>query len=79
MIAVLTTLCMLLLIAVGFALTHIKLINKELDEISKEQSRQNADIRNLMIAHITLVDAIKRASETNLNETSFSKKIIGEA
>ena len=39
---------------------HIKLINKELDKISEEQSLQNEDIRNVMNAHINLVNALTK-------------------
>ena len=41
------------------AIIHIKKIQTELKEISEEQSRQNEDIKNLMIAHYELVQVLK--------------------
>ena len=46
----------------AYFLIHIKKINAELDEIAEEQSRQNEDIRNLMIAHYQLVQTLKDAA-----------------
>jgi hypothetical protein len=80
MIILLTTLCILLLIAVAFCLSHIKLINKELEEISKEQISQNEDIRNLITSYFNLIkvitDAAKKEEETK--KPSFFN-IKGEA
>jgi hypothetical protein len=59
---------------------HINKINNELNAISEEQSRQNEDIRNLMIAHMGLVQALKEASEIEqLNKVYNYSKIKGEA
>ena len=80
MILVLTTLCILLLIAVVFCLSHIKLINKELEEISKEQTSQNKDIRDLITSYLNLIKAITDASklEEETKRPSFYT-IKGEA
>lgn len=60
MIILLTTLYVLLIIGLAYCMLHIKLINKELDKISEEQSLQNEDIRNVMNAHINLVNALTK-------------------
>jgi hypothetical protein len=59
---------------------HILKIQKELNSISEEQSRQNEDIRNLIVAHMTLVQALKDASEVEqINKFYNSGNIVGEA
>jgi hypothetical protein len=45
------------------AIIHIRKIQTALEEISEEQSRQNEDIRNLMIAHYQIIQALKQANE----------------
>ena len=44
------------------AIIHIRKIQTELEEISEEQSRQNEDIKNLMIGYYQLSQAIKDAA-----------------
>ena len=64
-------------------ISHIAKINKELDEISEEQSHQNEDIRNLMIAHMTLVNVLKEAAELSNADLLIKKhsynNVKGEA
>jgi hypothetical protein len=57
------------------------MINKELSSISEEQSRQNEDIRNLMVSHMTLIQALKEAAEAEQKKLRFYNfnKIKGEA
>ena len=50
-------------IALVMCCIHIYKINVELNKISEEQSRQNEDIRNLMVAHMSLLNAIRAAAE----------------
>jgi hypothetical protein len=55
-------------------------IQKELNSISEEQSRQNEDIRNLMVAHMTLVQVLKEASEVEqINKVYNYNNVKGEA
>ena len=83
MIIAITILFVLLVITILFVIAgiiHILKIQKELNSISEEQSRQNEDIRNLMIAHMTLVQALKDAAEIEqLNKVYNYNKIKGEA
>ena len=83
MIIAITILSTLLAIVTSLAIycvIHINKINNELKAISEEQSRQNEDIRNLMIAHMGLVQALKEASEIEqLNKLYNHNKIKGEA
>jgi len=59
---------------------HIRKIQKELEEISLEQVRQNEDIKNLMIAYVQLISDIKEAANMSRNiERSGWKKPMGEA
>jgi hypothetical protein len=44
------------------AIIHIRKIQTALEEISEEQSRQNEDIKNLMIGYYQLSQAIKDAA-----------------
>jgi hypothetical protein len=46
-----------------YCFTKIFLIKKELEIIKQTQIYQNNDIRNIMISHIELVQALKNASE----------------
>jgi hypothetical protein len=78
MIVVLTAVSVLLILLFFYINYHITLINRELDSISKDQSRQNKDIRNLMIAYVTLTEAIKKASEPEV-KPDFWIKTMGEA
>jgi hypothetical protein len=62
------------------AIIHIKKIQTELKEISEEQSQQNEDIKNLMIAHVQLVNAIQEAAKFIKEEKNVGwKKPMGEA
>ena len=83
MIIVITILSTLLVIVTSFTIycvIHISKINNKLNVISKEQSHQNEDIRNIMVAHMTLVQALKEASEIKqLNKLYNYNKIKGEA
>ena len=66
MIIAITILSVLLVITILFVIAciiHILKIQKELNSISEEQSRQNEDIRNLMIAHYQIIQALKQANE----------------
>ena len=59
---------------------HIRKIQKELEEISLEQVRQNEDIKNLMMAYVQLISDIKEAADMSRNiERSGWKKPMGEA
>ena len=77
-IAIITTLSIILLLVLIFVSRYITLINREFNSISEEQSRQNEDIRNLMIAYVTLTEAIKKASEPEV-KPDFWIKTMGEA
>jgi hypothetical protein len=62
------------------AIIHIRKIQTELEEISEEQSQQNEDIKNLMIAHVQLVNAIQEAAKFIKEEKNVGwKKPMGEA
>jgi cell division protein FtsL len=79
-ITILSTLLLIALIFIAYCFLHIYKTNQELKSISEEQSRQNEDIRNLMIAHMTLVQALKEASEIEqINKLYNHSKIKGEA
>ncbi len=60
-------------IALAMCCIHIYKINVELNKISEEQSRQNEDIRNLMVAHMSLLNAIRAAAE--MEQTKDEMKI----
>lgn len=83
MVAALITISIVLFLAVLFLLgcvIHIMKIQKELEELDSEQGRQNEDIKNLMIAHIQLINAIQEAASISKNvESSGWKKPMGEA
>ena len=83
MVAALITISIVLFLAVLFLLgcvIHIMKIQKELEELDSEQGRQNKDIKNLMIAHIQLINAIQEAASISKNvESSGWKKPMGEA
>jgi ABC-type uncharacterized transport system fused permease/ATPase subunit len=83
MIIAITILSVLLVITILFVIAciaHILKIQKELESISKEQSLQNTDIRNLMVSHMSLIQALKEASEIEqINKTYNYNKIKGEA
>jgi hypothetical protein len=84
MIIAVTILSVLLFITLLISLScaiHIFKLNKERDLISEEQSRQNEDIRNIMVSHMTLVQALKEAAETEQKISGFYNysKIKGEA
>jgi ABC-type uncharacterized transport system fused permease/ATPase subunit len=83
MIIAVTILSVLLVITILFVMAcimHILKIQKELNSISEEQSRQNEDIRNLMVAHMTLVQVLKDAAEAEqMVKVYNSSKIKGEA
>ena len=83
MIIVISILSVLLFLTILFVIAcvaHILKIQKELTSISDEQSRQNEDIRNLIIAHLNLVQALKDAAEVSkINKTHNYNNKIGEA
>jgi hypothetical protein len=83
MIIAITILSVLLVVTMLFVtagIMHVLKIQKELNSISEEQSRQNEDIRNLMIAHMTLVQALKDASETEQMINTYNyNNVKGEA
>lgn len=83
MVIAITIISVLLFVTIAFMIScivHVLKIQKELKSISEEQSRQNEDIRNLMIAHMTLVQALKEASEIEqINKLYNHSKIKGEA
>ena len=60
-------------IALVMCCIHIYKINIELNKVSEEQSRQNEDIRNLMIAHMSLLNAIRAAAD--MEQTKDEMKI----
>jgi hypothetical protein len=83
MVAALFSVGLVLLAALLFLVSsvlHIRKIQKELEEISLEQVRQNEDIKNLMMAYVQLISDIKEAVEVSRNiEKSGWKKPMGEA
>ena len=84
MIIAVTILSVLLVITILFVIAcimHILKIQKELNSISEEQSRQNEDIRNIMVSHMTLVQALKEAAEAEQKNSGFYNynNIKGEA
>ena len=83
MAAALFSVSLVLLAALLFLVSsvlHIRKIQKELEEISLEQVRQNEDIKNLMMAYVQLISDIKEAVEVSRNiEKSGWKKPMGEA
>lgn len=83
MIIAITILSVLLVVTILFVIagiTHILKIQKELNSISEEQSRQNEDIKNIMVAHMTLVQALKEAAELEqINKLYNYNNIKGEA
>lgn len=79
-ITILTVLLVITILFVIACIVHILKIQKELTSISDEQSRQNEDIRNIMVAHLTLVQALKDAAEVNnINKKYNYNNKIGEA
>jgi hypothetical protein len=83
MAAALFSVSLVLLAALLFLVSsvlHIRKIQKELEEISLEQVRQNEDIKNLMVAYVQLISDIKEAADMSRNiEKSGWKKPMGEA
>jgi len=79
-VTILSVLLFITLITCLACVAHILKIQKELNSISEEQSRQNEDIRNVMIAHMTLVQVLKDAAEAEqMVKVYNSSKIKGEA
>ena len=79
-VTILSVLLFITLITCLACVAHILKIQKELNSISEEQSRQNEDIRNLMIAHMTLVQALKEAAEVEqINKLYNYNNVKGEA
>jgi hypothetical protein len=79
MVAALITISIVLFLAVLFLLgcvIHIIKIQKELEELDSEQGRQNEDIKNLMIAHIQLVNAITEATKNIKEPESIGLSLI---
>jgi hypothetical protein len=83
MVAALFSVSLVLLVVILFLVSsvlHIRKIQKELEEISLEQVRQNEDIKNLMMAYVQLISDIKEAADMSRNiERSGWKKPMGEA
>jgi ABC-type uncharacterized transport system fused permease/ATPase subunit len=83
MVITITIISVLLFVTILFVLAcivHILKIQKELKSISEEQSRQNEDIRNLMVAYMSVIQAFKEASEIEqINKLYNHSKIKGEA
>jgi len=83
MIIAITILSVLLIVTILFVtacIMHVLKIQKELNSISEEQSRQNEDIRNVMIAHMTLVQTLKEAAEVEqINKLYNYNNVKGEA
>jgi ABC-type bacteriocin/lantibiotic exporter with double-glycine peptidase domain len=83
MVIAITILSVLLVVTMLFVtayIMHILKIQKELNSISEEQSRQNEDIRNLMVAPMTLVQVLKEASEVEqINKVYNYNNVKGEA
>ena len=79
-ITILSVLLVVTMLFVTACIIHILKIQKELDLISHEQSRQNEDIRNVMIAHMTLVQTLKEAAEVEqINKLYNYNNVKGEA
>jgi ABC-type bacteriocin/lantibiotic exporter with double-glycine peptidase domain len=79
-ITILSTLLLVALAFIAYCFIHINKINQELNSITEEQLRQNEDIRNIMIAHMTLVQALKEAAEVEqINKLYNYNNIKGEA
>lgn len=80
-IIILSVLLCIIILFVTSNIIHILKIQKELTNISDEQSRQNEDIRNLIIAHLTLVQTLKEANDLNkINKIyNYNNNKIGEA
>jgi hypothetical protein len=84
MIIAVTILSVLLVITLLISLAciaHIIKINKELNSISEEQSRQNEDIRNLMISQMEVIKVLQYAAslETQKQNNIPWSNIKGEA
>jgi hypothetical protein len=79
-VIILSVLLVITLLISLSCVAHILKIQKELNSISEEQSQQNEDIRNLMVAHMTLVQALKDAAEAEeMVKIYNSSKIKGKA
>jgi predicted PurR-regulated permease PerM len=79
-ITILSVLLAITMIALSICMKFVLQLNNELKSINEEQSHQNEDIRNLMIAHMGLVQVLKEASEIEqLNKVYNYSKIKGEA
>jgi ABC-type bacteriocin/lantibiotic exporter with double-glycine peptidase domain len=83
MIIAITILSVLLVVTMLFVtacIMHVFKIQKELNSISEEQSRQNEDIQNVIIAHMTLVQTLKEAAEAEqINKLYNYNNVKGEA
>ena len=83
MIITITILSILLVVTILFVIAcimHIVKIQKELGSIGKEQSRQNEDIKNLMISHVGMIQALREASELEKIKRTYNySNTIGEA
>jgi hypothetical protein len=83
MIIAITILSVLLVVTILFVIAgimHILKIQKELVSVGKEQSRQNEDIRNLMVSHVSMIQALREAAELEkINRTYNYSNKIGEA
>jgi hypothetical protein len=84
MIIAITILSVLLAVTVLFIIAcimHILKIQKELNSISEEQSRQNEDIRNLMITQMEIIRILQQAAqiESENNPSLPWSNVKGEA
>jgi hypothetical protein len=85
MIIAITILSVLLVVTMLFVtacITHILKIQKELDLISHEQSRQNEDINNLMTSQMEVIKVLQYAASLETKITSSPlpwSNIKGEA
>ena len=79
-IIILSVLLVVTMLFVIACIIHILKIQKELELISKEQTNQNTDIRNTMISLMSLIQALREASEVEqINKTYNYNNIKGEA
>jgi uncharacterized protein YdbL (DUF1318 family) len=80
MIVALFSILLVITVFLLSCIIHVRMIQKELEEISLEQARQNEDIGRLMIAYAQLISDLKEAAAIARNiENAGWKKPTGEA
>jgi hypothetical protein len=83
MIIAITILSVLLVVTILFVtacITHILKIQKELDLIGHEQSRQNEDINNLMTSQMEVIKVLQYAASLETKKQSpIPWSVKGEA